>query len=111
MAKAKKEVKEATISETKVKKKKEEKVEEVEEEVIEEVKEEKVEKSEKNKKEKKKKVGFFSGIRKEMKQVVWPSAGDIVKSTIAVVVMCLFLCLFFLAIMAVMALIKKGLLG
>ena len=44
-----------------------------------------------------------------MKQVVWPSAGDIVKSTIAVVVMCLFLCLFFLAITALMALIKEGL--
>ncbi len=107
MAKAKKEIKDANISETKEKKKKIDNLEEI---VEEKKKEETVEtKKEKKTKDKKKKVGFFGGIRKEMKQVVWPSAGDIVKSTIAVVVMCLFLCLFFLAITALMALIKEGL--
>lgn len=113
MAKAKKQVKEATISETKEKKKKEEVVEEVVEEVEEtKVKEEKEpKKEEKPKKEKKKREGLFGGIRREMKQVVWPSAGNIVKSTIAVVVICIFLALFFEAIMLFMAWLKVFLKG
>ena len=105
MAKAKKEVKEATISETK-EKKKEEKI--VEEEKV--LKEEKIEKVE-NKKNKKKKDGFFKGIRKEMKQVVWPSAGNVLKSTIAVLVICVFLALFFLAVTLFMAWLKVFLKG
>ena len=105
MAKAKKEVKEATISETK-EKKKEEKI--VEEEKV--LKEEKIEKVE-TKKNKKKKDGFFKGIRKEMKQVVWPSAGNVFKSTIAVLVICVFLALFFLAVTLFMAWLKVFLKG
>jgi preprotein translocase SecE subunit len=105
MAKAKKEVKEATISETK-EKKKEEKI--VEEEKV--LKEEKIEKVE-TKKNKKKKDGFFKGIRKEMKQVVWPSAGNVLKSTIAVLVICVFLALFFLAVTLFMAWLKVFLKG
>ena len=105
MAKAKKEVKEATISENK-KKKKEEKI--VEEEKV--LKEEKIEKVE-TKKNKKKKDGFFKGIRKEMKQVVWPSAGNVLKSTIAVLVICVFLALFFLAVTLFMAWLKVFLKG
>ena len=105
MAKAKKEVKEATISETK-EKKKEEKI--VEEEKV--LKEEKIEKVE-NKMNKKKKDGFFKGIRKEMKQVVWPSAGNVLKSTIAVLVICVFLALFFLAVTLFMAWLKVFLKG
>ena len=105
MAKAKKEVKEATISETKEKKKKEEIIEEVEE-VVEEKIEEEVEAKEPERVEKKKKKGFFRGIREEMHQVVWPSAGNIVKSTIAVVVICIFLALFFEAIILFMAWLK-----
>ena len=105
MAKAKKEVKEATISETK-EKKKEEKI--VEEEKV--LREEKIEKVE-TKKNKKKKDGFFKGIRKEMKQVVWPSAGNVLKSTIAVLVICVFLALFFLAVTLFMAWLKVFLKG
>ena len=105
MAKTKKEVKEATISETK-EKKKEEKI--VEEEKV--LKEEKIEKVE-TKKNKKKKDGFFKGIRKEMKQVVWPSAGNVLKSTIAVLVICVFLALFFLAVTLFMAWLKVFLKG
>ena len=111
MAKAKKEVKEATISETKEKKNKKEEIEEVEEIKEEKVVEEKEEKTDKKKKEKKKKVGFFKGIRNELKQVVWPSAGNIVKSTIAVVIICLFLCLFFTAVTLFMAWLKVFLKG
>ena len=103
MARAKKEVKEATISETKEKMKKEE--------IVEEIREEKEPEKKEKKKEKKKKEGFFSGIRKEMKQVVWPSAGTVIKSTIAVVVICIFLALFFEAIMLFMAWLKVFLKG
>ena len=107
MAKVKKTVKDAAISETKEKKKKEI-VEDIKEEKIEE---EKAEKEEKKTKEKKKKVGFLAGIRKEMKQVVWPSAGNIVKSTIAVLVICIFLALFFEAVILFMAWLKVFLKG
>ena len=98
----KKAVKDAVVSEEKAKK--EEIVEEIKE-VEEEVKEEKT--SKKEKKEKKpKKEGFFKSIRKEMKQVVWPTGKEILKSTIAVLIMCIFLALFFEGIELLMALIK-----
>ncbi len=93
----KKEIKDAVVSEEK--KKKEEVIEEVKE-----VKEEKTSKKEKPKKEKK--DGFFKSIRKEMKQVVWPTGKDILKSTIAVLIMCIFLALFFEGIELLMAFIK-----
>lgn len=93
----KKEIKDAVVSEEK--KKKEEVIEEVKE-----VKEEKTSKKEKPKKEKK--DGFFKSIRKEMKQVVWPTGKEILKSTIAVLIMCIFLALFFEGIELLMALIK-----
>ena len=109
MARAKKEVKDATISETKEKKIAEKKIEE---NIDKEEKKENVEKAEKKeKKEKKKKEGLIKGIRKEMKQVVWPSAGTILKSTIAVLVMCIFLVLFFEALMLFMAWLKVFLKG
>ena len=109
MARAKKEVKDATISETKEKKIAEKKIEET---IDKEEKKENVEKAEKKeKKEKKKKEGLIKGIRKEMKQVVWPSAGTILKSTIAVLVMCIFLILFFEALMLFMAWLKVFLKG
>ena len=109
MARAKKEVKDATISETKEKKIAEKKIEET---IDKEEKKENVEKAEKKeKKEKKKKEGLIKGIRKEMKQVVWPSAGTILKSTIAVLVMCIFLVLFFEALMLFMAWLKVFLKG
>ena len=109
MARAKKEVKDATVSETKEKKIAEKKIEET---IDKEEKKENVEKAEKKeKKEKKKKEGLIKGIRKEMKQVVWPSAGTILKSTIAVLVMCIFLILFFEALMLFMAWLKVFLKG
>ena len=118
MARAKKEVKDATISETKEKKIAEKKIkenidkEEKKENVEKAEKKENVEKAEKKeKKEKKKKEGLIKGIRKEMKQVVWPSAGTILKSTIAVLVMCIFLVLFFEALMLFMAWLKVFLKG
>ena len=46
-----------------------------------------------------------------MKQVVWPSAGNVFKSTIAVLVICVFLALFFLAVTLFMAWLKVFLKG
>ena len=92
----KKEIKDAVVSEEKKKK----------EEVIEEVKEVKEEKTSKNEKKKTKKDGFFKSIRKEMKQVVWPTGKDVLKSTIAVLIMCIFLALFFNGVELLMAFIK-----
>jgi len=98
----KKQVKDAVISEEEVKEEK--KVEKVEEK--EETKK-KVEVEEvKGTKEKKKKEGFFKGLRKEMKQVVWPTAGNVVKSTVSVILICIFLCLFFEAVALLAAFIK-----
>jgi len=100
----KKEIKDAVVSETKEKKKKEDKIEEVVEEVEETEKEVK---KEKNKKEKKtKKDSFLKSVRKEMKEVVWPSSKDVLKSTIAVIIICIILCLFFEGIELLMAFIK-----
>lgn len=94
----KKEIKEAVVSEEK-------------EKIEKEVKEEKVTAKEKEpKKEKKqKKDGFFKSIRKEMKQVVWPSGKEILKSTIAVLIMCIFLGLFFKGIELLMAVVREWL--
>jgi len=100
----KKTVKEAVISEEEKNEiVEEERNEIVEEEIVEEVEEEK---PAKEKKKKNKKNGFLKGVRSEMKQVVWPSAGDIAKSTIAVILICIFLCLFFEGITLLAAFIK-----
>ncbi len=114
MAKTKKEIKDAVISKTKDTKKKVDEIEEIKEEEMEELKEEvkvkikeAVKEEIKTKKTKKEKKGLIAGIKKEMKQVVWPSAGDILKSTVAVIVICVFLCLFFTAITLFMAWLKS----
>ncbi len=92
----------------------EEEVEEVEEETEEEdfegnddVEEPKKEKKEKKEKEHKdKKEGYFSKVRREMRKVVWPTAGEIVKYSLAVIIFCVVLCLFFLGINAIASLVK-----
>ena len=92
-----------------------EEVEEIEEEVDEEedfegnddVEEPKKEKKEKQEKEHKdKKEGYFSRVRREMRKVVWPTAGEIVKYSLAVILFCVILCLFFLGINAIASLVK-----
>lgn len=73
---------------------------------------EKEEKS--NKKEKKakkvkkqtKKDGYFAQVGKELKKVVWPKGGDIVKYSFAVIVFCVVLCLFFVGIDLIASLVK-----
>ena len=50
----------------------------------------------KNKTKKKVKgEGFFTGIKKELKLVKWPTFKEIVKYTIATIIFCIFLVAFF----------------
>ena len=53
-----------------------------------------------------KKESSVSSIRREMKKVVWPSAGQIVKYSFAVILFCVVLCLFFEGINLVAAFVK-----
>lgn len=103
-------VKDALVKEEKVKKaKSEEEVKDIEKEVEDEKFEEEYEVDiEKEDKKKNKKDGFFASVRKEMKKVVWPSLGSVVKYSIAVIVFCLFLALFF-ELMDLFAAFVKGL--
>lgn len=118
----KKTIKDALVEE-KVKTKKEEKdkeekdidvVEDIDEDFdidddyINDVKEDKKDNKEKEskKKEKEKKDGYFKQVSKELKKVVWPSVGDIFKYSLAVIIFCVLLCLFFVGIDLIASLIK-----
>ncbi len=73
-----------------------------------EVKEKKDKKTKKvgEKKPKVKKESFTKGIKKEMKLVKWPSAKEIVKYTIATVIFCIILIVFFELLNMILAYIK-----
>ncbi len=118
----KKTIKDALVEE-KVKTKKEEKdkeekdidvVEDIDEDFdidddyIDDVKEDKKDNKEKEskKKEKEKKDGYFKQVSKELKKVVWPNVGDIFKYSLAVIIFCVLLCLFFVGIDLIASLIK-----
>ena len=118
----KKTIKDALVEE-KVKTKKEEKdkeekdidvVEDIDEDFdidddyIDDVKEDKKDNKEKESKktEKEKKDGYFKQVSKELKKVVWPSVGDIFKYSLAVIIFCVLLCLFFVGIDLIASLIK-----
>lgn len=119
MAKKKKQVKDVEAEE-KVTKTKKNKIEETKiEEEIEEFDSEEVEleeksseevekkdKKEKQEKKKSKKEGFFGKISRELKKVVWPSAGAVAKYSIAVIIFCVLLCLFFIGIDLIASLVK-----
>ncbi len=49
----------------------------------------------KEKKDKKKKEGFLKGIKTELKKVTWPSKKDIIKYSVATLVFCIVIMLFF----------------
>ena len=66
------------------------------------IKENKHEKKKANKKE-----GYLTKVRKELKKVVWPKAGEIAKYTLAVLIFCITLCLFFKAMELLAALLKE----
>ncbi len=70
-------------------------------------KEEKKKKISKNKeKNKKQNEKFFKGMKKELKQVKWPTFKEIVKYTFATIVFCLVLILFFELLNMIMAYVK-----
>jgi len=105
----KKTVKDVEAEEVK-KNKKKVKEEEVEIEEVEEELEDLIEDEEEDKKSKKKKQnkkeGYFKLLSREMKKVVWPSVGDVVKYSLCVIIFCLVLCAFFIGIDAIASLIK-----
>ncbi len=76
------------------------------EEVKEEKKEKKDKKDKKEDKKKDKKDGYFAQVNRELKKVVWPSALDVAKYSLAVIIFCVLLCLFFLGIDLIASFIK-----
>lgn len=70
-------------------------------------KKEKKEKKTKNESKKKdKKDGYFAQVNKELKKVVWPSALEVAKYSLAVIIFCLVLCLFFVGVNLIASFIK-----
>ncbi len=67
----------------------------------------KKDKNGKKKKSAKKKEGFLELVGKELKKVVWPKIGEIIKYSIAVIIFCVILCLFFEGINLLAAFIKE----
>lgn len=77
-----------------------------EQEEVRKVKEDK-KKEKKNKKESSTKGdGYFKSLNKELKKVVWPKGGEVLKSTIAVIVICLVLIGFFELTQLLVAFVK-----
>lgn len=80
-------------------------------EEIDEVEEELEEEPKKNKKEAEevapKEDGFFRGVRKEMKKVVWPKAGEVAKNTFAVIIFCAILIAFFTVVVLGVSYLKE----
>ncbi len=58
------------------------------------------------KKEKKAKESFAKGIKKEMKLVKWPTSKELIKYTIATIVFCIILIIFFQFLDVILAFIK-----
>ncbi len=65
-----------------------------------------VEKKKKPKKEKKNKEGLIKGICKELKKVTWPDKKDIIKYSIATLVFCIVIMVFFQALDFLLSVIK-----
>ncbi len=66
----------------------------------------KVEKKALKEKKKSNKENYVVGLKKEMKQVKWPTFKEIVKYTIATIIFCIILIIFFELIKVLMAYIR-----
>lgn len=66
----------------------------------------KTDKKGKKKKSTKKKEGYFDLVGKELKKVVWPKGSEILKYSLAVIIFCVILCLFFEAVELLAAFLK-----
>ena len=60
----------------------------------------------KDNKPKVKKENYFKGVAKEMKLVKWPTFKDVVKYTIATLILCIIVCGFFLLLNLLLSIIK-----
>ena len=104
-------VKDALVEEEKItKSKKKEEKEEIKEVKVEEKKEAKKEKKEKVKKEKikkEKKDGYFKKLYRELRKVSWPSLGEVIKYSFAVIIFCVILVLFFELVSLLASFIKS----
>lgn len=60
----------------------------------------------KTSKKKNKKENFLKEVKKEMELVKWPTWKDVIKNTIATIVLIVIICAFFIALTAVLAVIK-----
>jgi preprotein translocase SecE subunit len=98
-----KNIKDVEVEEVKKAKKEAKEVEEIEE--TEEIEEE-VEEVKEVKEKEVKKDGYFRSVRKEMKKVVWPKAGEVAKYTLAVIIFCLLLVGFFTLVVLLVSFIK-----
>ncbi len=72
-------------------------------EKVKDVKKKKVKKEKKNKTNE----GFFKNLKREISMVKWPSGKDLIKYTIATVVLCIILVLFFEFLDFILAYIKE----
>ena len=60
----------------------------------------------KKQKETKRKEGFFKGIKVELKKVTWPSKKDILKYSIATLVFCIVVMVFFQLLDFLLSIVK-----
>lgn len=67
---------------------------------------EELKKAKKEEKKANKKDGYFSSVGKELKKVVWPDAGEVAKYSLAVIIFCVILVLFFVGVDALASFIK-----
>lgn len=52
------------------------------------------------------KESYLKGVKKEMKLVKWPTFKEVIKYTVATVIMCLVVCGFFLLLNLLLSLVK-----
>ncbi len=57
-------------------------------------------------KKKAKKESYFSKLRKELKQVKWPTFKEVFKYSVATIVFVIFICLFFIVLNLIMSFVK-----
>ena len=53
-----------------------------------------------------KKENYFKGVKKELKLVKWPTWKEVIKNTIATLVLCLLVCGFFLLLNLLLSVVK-----
>lgn len=63
-------------------------------------------KKDKKKVSKKPKESYFKKVKKELKLVKWPSAKDVLKYTIATIILCIVLCIVFMLLNLGLSVIK-----